>query len=125
MRCPAPGIDIWKSAATSGSRPIMRNSVVPMPNAPIASASRAKGKGSALRLFDAVPVRRRVGVAHRRDRLCGVRPEVLFVDDSVGTSDEGQDAGHPVLGRIGRDPVACQPAEVIALDLSVWLCHCL
>src|SRR5258706_1968921 len=44
MRCPAPGIDIWNSAATSGSRPIMRNSVVPMPNAPIASASRAKGK---------------------------------------------------------------------------------
>src|SRR5260221_2292832 len=45
MRCPAPEIDIWNSAATSGSRPIMRNSVVPMPNAPIASASRAKGKG--------------------------------------------------------------------------------
>src|SRR3954470_8341800 len=32
-----------KSAATSGSSPIMTNSVVPMPKAPIASASSAAG----------------------------------------------------------------------------------
>src|SRR5258708_16169443 len=122
MRCPAGGIDMWKSAATSGSRPIMRNSVVPMPNAPIASASRARGKGLRSGLFDTLPARRRAGVAHRRDRFYGVRPEVLFVHDTVGTGDEAQDAGHPVLGRIGRDLVACQPAEVVTVERrSVWL----
>src|SRR5262245_53688007 len=33
------------AAATSGSSPIMTNSVVPMPKAPIASASKAIGMG--------------------------------------------------------------------------------
>ena len=46
-------IDTPRSAATSGSRPMMTNSLVPMPKAAAASAMRCKGmeragKGAAL-----------------------------------------------------------------------------
>ncbi|GAA2650294.1 hypothetical protein GCM10009864_12590 [Streptomyces lunalinharesii] len=37
------GTEVPRSFATSGSRPIITNSVVPIPKAEIASASRAKG----------------------------------------------------------------------------------
>ncbi len=43
MKLPAVGMEMPRSRAISGSTPIMTNSVVPMPKAPIASASSAMG----------------------------------------------------------------------------------
>src|SRR5471032_577832 len=48
---PAPGIDTPRSAATSGNRPMMTNSVVPMPKALKARMSSERGiVGSLLQL---------------------------------------------------------------------------
>lgn len=40
IRCPAAGMLIWKSLAMSGRRPIMTNSVVPMPRPPNARGTK-------------------------------------------------------------------------------------
>ncbi|CAM5737816.1 hypothetical protein SBADM41S_00673 [Streptomyces badius] len=48
-RYPAVGTDVPRSSATLGSRPIMTNSVVPMPKALTARARRARGMGRAFR----------------------------------------------------------------------------
>ena len=44
IKSPAVGIDTWKATATSGSNPIMMNSVHPIPKALTASASKEVGK---------------------------------------------------------------------------------
>ncbi len=58
---PAAGIDTWTPAAITGSRPIGENSVVPMPNAPHASASNvsqarcgASGREDRIMMRDAI-----------------------------------------------------------------------
>src|SRR4051812_44661718 len=45
MSRPTEGTDTSRPAAISGSMPMTTNSVVPMPKAPMARASRARGKG--------------------------------------------------------------------------------
>src|SRR5262245_10495350 len=42
MSRPAVGMDTWRSAAMSGNRPVITNSVIPIANVPTASAARAK-----------------------------------------------------------------------------------
>ncbi|MNP63822.1 hypothetical protein D3C76_1592640 [compost metagenome] len=42
MSSPAEGMDTCKLSATSGSNPIIINSVIPIANAPIVSANSAK-----------------------------------------------------------------------------------
>src|SRR3954467_2979982 len=63
MNHPAEASLTWKSAATSGSRPMMTNSVSPMPNPPRARAIRPTGMDVLLRNCTEWGARRKLIVA--------------------------------------------------------------
>src|SRR5471032_2241405 len=89
---PAAGMDTPRSRATLGNKPMMTNSVVPIPNAAMARARRGRGMGYAV--TECWPVARYRGEERRLGRaegiklyrtlssLLGENPEICAVDST-------------------------------------------
>src|ERR1700722_12412156 len=91
---PAAGIDTPRSRATLGNRPMMTNSVVPIPNAAMARARRGRGMGYAV--TECWPVARYRGEERRLGRAEGIK---LY---------------RTLLGLLGENP------EICAVDSTSW-----
>src|SRR3984957_13705118 len=63
-------------------------------------------------LLDDLPGRVGIELGHRRAESCGVRPEVLLVDDAVLAANKSLDAAVAVGSRPGDHGVACDHVAV-------------